>query len=68
MGTGGEEYSGTVPLPIEAVAAALGLRPDDVEPFGRHKGKLALGLEQRLAQRTGVRYVGVSAVSPTPLG
>ncbi|MFI5458931.1 MAG: formate--tetrahydrofolate ligase, partial [Isosphaerales bacterium] len=68
MDTGGEGYSGTAPLSIDTVAAGLGLGSDDLEPFGRHKGKLALGLEQRLAPRTGVRYVGVSAVSPTPLG
>jgi len=68
MGMGDERDSVTAPLRIEAVAAGLGLGPDDVEPFGRHKGKLALGLEQRLAPRTGVRYIGVSAVSPTPLG
>jgi formate--tetrahydrofolate ligase len=39
-----------------------------MEPFGWHKGKLALGLAERLAPRAGMRYVGVSAVTPTPLG
>jgi formate--tetrahydrofolate ligase len=68
MDTEGESFSAVLPLPIEAVAAGLGLRPDDVEPCGWHKGKLALGLEQRLAPRSSVRYIGVSAVSPTPLG
>ena len=68
MGTQDENRSAAVPLDIAVVAARLGLQPDDVEPFGRHKGKLALGLEERLATRPGVRYIGVSAVSPTPLG
>src|SRR5262249_12634308 len=56
------------PLKIEVIAQALGLGPDDFEPFGRYKGKLALGLEERLAPRPSVRYIGVSAISPTPLG
>jgi formate--tetrahydrofolate ligase len=56
------------PLRIEQLTAALGLGPDDVEPYGWYKGKLALGLERRLPERPGARYVVVTAVSPTPLG
>jgi formate--tetrahydrofolate ligase len=56
-----------MPLRIEQIAARLGVGPE-VEPFGWFKGKLALGLEKTLPPRPGARYVGVSAVSPTPLG
>jgi formate--tetrahydrofolate ligase len=56
------------PRPIEEIAARLGLGNDSVEPFGWNKGKLALGLERRLPERPGARYVAVTAVSPTPLG
>ena len=55
-------------LPIASLAGQLGLGPDDVEPRGWLQGKLALGLERRLPERPGVRYVGVSAINPTPLG
>lgn len=58
----------TKPLRIEQITASLGLQPDDVEPYGWYKGKLALGLERRLQDRPNSRYVVVTAVSPTPLG
>lgn len=54
--------------PIAEIATALGLIASDVEPYGWHKGKLILGLEQRLANRPLGKYVGVTAVSPTPFG
>jgi formate--tetrahydrofolate ligase len=68
MGTVGAGASENAPLKIDAIAEGLGLRPDDVEPFGWCTGNVALGLEQQLAPRKGVRYVGVSAINPTPLG
>lgn len=58
----------THPTRIETVAAGLGLSGDDWEPYGWFKGKLALGLERRLPPRPKARYIGVSAVSPTPYG
>ena len=54
--------------PIAEIATALGLGASDVEPYGWHKGKLALGLEQRLAGRPLGKYVAVTAISPTPFG
>lgn len=56
------------PRPIPEITAALGLAPHEVEPYGWFKGKFALDLEQRLADRRLGDYVGVTAVSPTPLG
>lgn len=56
------------PLPISQLTANLRLRSEDVEPLGWFKGKLALGLEGRLAERPRGKYVGVTAISPTPLG
>ena len=58
----------TKPLPIMQIAGQLKLAPQGVEPFGWFKGKLALGLERRLPPHDGVKYVGVTAMSPTPLG
>lgn len=56
------------PLPVSEIVARLGLGRDDVEPWGGNKGKCALGLEQRLADRPLGKYIGVTAVTPTPLG
>ena len=56
------------PLRIGAIAERLGLGSDDFEPCGWFKGKLALGLERRLPPRPQAKYIGVSAVSPTPYG
>lgn len=56
------------PLPITQIAEQLKLSPQDFEPFGWYKGKLALGLERRLPGRDSAKYVGVTAMSPTPLG
>lgn len=57
-----------VPVKLDQVVAALGLQAEDVEPYGWFQGKLTLGLERRLPERRGVKYLGVSAISPTPLG
>jgi len=56
------------PLPIGELAARLGLSPDDVEPRSWFLGKLAPGLAGRLADKPRGKYVGVTAVSPTPMG
>lgn len=56
------------PLSIGQIAAQLGLAERDVEPMGWSKGKLAAGLSQRLPARAAGHYIGVTAMSPTPLG
>jgi formate--tetrahydrofolate ligase len=56
------------PRPIGDVAAALGLQPDEVEPFGRFKAKVALSALARLDGRPRGRYVDVTSITPTPLG
>ncbi len=53
---------------IDALRETLGLREEDLEPYGWYKGKFALGLEERLAERPLGKYVAVTAISPTPLG
>lgn len=56
------------PVRIGELTTQLGLAADDVEPMGWYKGKLAPGLEQQLLQRPLGKYVGVSAINPTPFG
>lgn len=53
---------------VEQLTQHLGLTPEDVEPYGWHMGKLSLDLIQRLASRPKGKYIGVTAINPTPLG
>ncbi|MEZ6124145.1 MAG: formate--tetrahydrofolate ligase [Planctomycetaceae bacterium] len=56
------------PVRIDALTVALGLSPEDVEPYGWQKGKLALGLDRQLTDRPSGKLVNVTAINPTPLG
>src|SRR5262249_6582212 len=46
----------------------LGILPDELEPYGRFKGKIALHALDRLKDRPSGRYVCVTGINPTPLG
>lgn len=52
--------------PIAEVAAAAGLDPERLEPYGRHVAKVPL--DAGPSDRPPARYVVVTAVTPTPLG
>lgn len=54
--------------PIGDVAAALGLAPDEWEPYGRFKAKVSVEVLARLAGRPRGRYVVVTSLTPTALG
>ena len=57
------------PRPILDIAHDLGLRDDEVEPYGFTKAKIRLEAIERLeAERPRGKYVVVTAISPTPLG
>jgi len=57
------------PRPILDVARDLGLREDEVEPYGFTKAKIRLEAIERLeAERPRGKYVVVTAITPTPLG
>ena len=57
------------PRPIVDVASDLGLRDEEIEPYGRTKAKVTLAAIRRLeAERPRGRYVVVTAITPTPLG
>lgn len=53
---------------VDKLAAQLGLSTEDMEPFGWYQGKLSLDLLTRLANRPKGKYIGVTAINPTPLG
>ncbi len=54
--------------PLADVAADMGLLPEDLEMYGRHKAKVHLDVRNRLADRPNGKYVLVTAITPTPLG
>jgi formate--tetrahydrofolate ligase len=54
--------------PVADIAAEMGLLPDEVELYGRHKAKVSLEALERLADRPDGREVIVTAITPTPLG
>ncbi|HJP87438.1 MAG TPA: formate--tetrahydrofolate ligase [Candidatus Limnocylindrales bacterium] len=57
------------PRPIVDVARDLGLRDDEIEPYGSTKAKITLEAIERLEkERPRGKYVLVTAISPTPLG
>jgi formate--tetrahydrofolate ligase len=54
--------------PIEEIAAAAGLRPDEVEPYGRTKAKIDLGVLERLRGTADGKLICVTAITPTKAG
>jgi formate--tetrahydrofolate ligase len=54
--------------PIAEIAAAAGLLPDEVEPYGRDKAKIGLSVLERLRDRPDGRLICVTAVTPTKAG
>ncbi len=54
--------------PIFDIAAAAGLLPDEVDPYGRYKAKVDLGVLDRLADRPDGKLVCVTAITPTKAG
>ena len=56
------------PLRIAEIAEKLNLTDEDWEPRGHYQAKLHLGLLEELLDRPQGKYIGVTAISPTPLG
>jgi formyltetrahydrofolate synthetase len=54
--------------PIEELAADIGLEPDEVEPYGRYKAKIALSALDRLRGAPDAKIVCVSGMTPTRAG
>ena len=55
-------------LPITTIATGLGIRDEEIEPYGRYKAKLEDSLIARLADRPDGKLVLVTAINPTPAG
>ena len=54
--------------PIERIAAAAGLEPEEIEPYGRYKAKIALSAIDRLQDRPDGKLVCVTGMTPTKAG
>ena len=54
--------------PIDEVAAAAGLLPEEVEPYGRTKAKVDLSVLDRLVGAPDGKLVCVTAITPTQSG
>ena len=54
--------------PIDELAAASGLSPDEVEPYGRTKAKIDLSVLDRLGSVADGKLICVTAVTPTKAG
>src|ERR1700759_25732 len=54
--------------PIEQIAERAGLEPDEIEPYGRYKGKVALSVLDRLKDRPDGKLVCVTGMTPTRAG
>lgn len=55
-------------LPITEIAERVGIRTEELIPYGTEKAKVHLDVLRRVRNRPRGRYVNVTAVTPTPLG
>jgi formyltetrahydrofolate synthetase len=55
-------------VPITQIAETAGLLADEIEPYGRYKAKIDLGVLDRLAGRADAKLIDVTAITPTKAG
>jgi formate--tetrahydrofolate ligase len=55
-------------LPVEEIAAKLGIADADLEHYGKYKAKVSLDLYRRLETKPTGKLVLVTAITPTPAG
>lgn len=54
--------------PIQDVAQRFGLESDELSLYGPYKAKISAKIMKRIGAKTPGKYIGVTAVTPTPLG
>ncbi|MEB2312627.1 MAG: formate--tetrahydrofolate ligase [Sorangiineae bacterium] len=62
------EAKPTEPRRIDEIASGLGLSEREYEPYGWYKAKLVMDAVMARSPRPGARIIGVTAITPTPLG
>lgn len=55
-------------LPITEVAKKVGLKEDDLELYGKYKGKVSLDVYKRLQDKPDGKLILMTAINPTPAG
>ena len=55
-------------IPIETIAESCGLQPEEIEPYGRYKAKIDLGVIERMKDRPDGKLVCVTGMTPTKAG
>lgn len=55
-------------IPIAKIAQDLGIREEELEPYGRYKAKVNEELFNRLKDRPDGKLILVTAINPTPAG
>src|SRR5580698_6035330 len=58
----------SLPIPIDRIAAEVGILPEELELYGKNKAKVHLSIRDRLRETPNGHYVVVTAITPTPLG
>ena len=54
--------------PIDEIGERIGLEPEEIEPYGRHKCKVSLDAIDRLADRPDGKLICVTGMTPTKAG
>ncbi|MEW6059578.1 MAG: formate--tetrahydrofolate ligase [Actinomycetota bacterium] len=68
MKTGLEIAQEALLRPIEEIAAAAGLETNEIEPYGKHRGKVMLSVLERLRDRPEGKLIITTAITPTKAG
>lgn len=55
-------------LPIQEIAAQMGIRDNELELYGKYKAKISLDILDRLHNQPDGKLVLVTAITPTPAG
>jgi formyltetrahydrofolate synthetase len=55
-------------IPIQDIAERMGLLPEEVEPYGRYKAKVALSVLERMKEVGDGKLVCVTGMTPTKAG
>jgi len=56
------------PIPIDKIAAEVGILPEELDLYGKSKAKVHLSIRDRLKDKPNGKYIVVTAITPTPLG
>ena len=56
------------PIPLNEIAAQMGIGEHLLEPYGRQLAKISLDAIDEIKDRPKAKYVVVTAITPTPLG